>query len=84
MTPAQVTVLRQSGIIPIEDEKGETSRYVPIRLDSTTLKELRVLKLRLKGQGKKPTDSEVLRLVLLKGLEHVNDIENPKEVEKSQ
>jgi len=75
LTPEQVKLLRASGIIPIEDEKGETTRYVPVRLDTETLKQLRILKLKLKKQKKKVTDSEVLRLVLLKGLEHIEEVE---------
>jgi hypothetical protein len=69
LSPEEVNRLRLQGIIPVEDEKGETTRYVPVRLDSETLKQLRLRKLKLKQRGKKRvSDSEVLRYVLVQGL----------------
>ena len=74
LTEDHKNMLRDSGIIPIESEKGETTRLVNVRLDSETLKQLRILKLKFKQQGKKLNDSEVLRLVLLEGLKHSDEI----------
>jgi len=72
LSETEIEHLRQSGFIPVEIEKGETTRLVNLRLDSETMKQLRGLRLRLKK--KKLNESELLRLVILKGLEHSKEI----------
>lgn len=72
LTQQQVEALEDVGLLPVQNELGETTRLVNFRLDTRTMNKLRILKHRLESSKKRKfEDSEVIRLTLLKGLKQL-------------
>ncbi|MDI6715318.1 MAG: hypothetical protein QMD43_09930 [Thermodesulfovibrio sp.] len=69
LTEQEIGSLEELGFIPVQNELGETTRLVNVRLDSRNMNKLRILKKRLEASEKRKfSDSEVLRFALVKGI----------------
>jgi hypothetical protein len=65
LTIKEKYAMRDKGIFPIEEVKGETTRFEGVRLDTETEKQLRLMMLWHKEKtGKEPTLSDLIRLCI--------------------